>query len=121
MPISLTNTIHIVANSVSLYEADTVKNILDLFLKKTDAITQIIGVPPETLNTIQKLVDSINNDQHFYNTINNKLNQKAKSADVYTKTSTFSQTEINDWLSTKQTSITSSTPLSLNSITTSVS
>ena len=65
MPVSLTNSIDIVANSVSLYEADTVKYILDLFLKKTDAITQIIGVPPETLNTIQKLAGSINNDQTF--------------------------------------------------------
>ena len=85
MPVSLTNSIDIVANSVSLYNANPVKNILDLFLKKTDAIAQIIGVPPETLNTIQKLVESINNDQTVYNTINNKLNQKAKSADVYRK------------------------------------
>ena len=84
MPVSLTNSIDIVANSVSLYDANQVKNILDLFLKKTDAITQIIGVPPETLNTIQKLAESINNDQTFYNTINNKLGTKANSPDVYT-------------------------------------
>ena len=71
MPVSLTNNIDIVANSVSHYEADTVKNILDLFLQKTDAITKIIGVPPETLSTIQKLVESISNDQTFYNTMNN--------------------------------------------------
>ena len=72
MPVRLTSSIDIVANSVSLYEADTVKNILDLFLKKTDAITQIIGVPPETLNNLQKLAESINNDSAFYNTINNQ-------------------------------------------------
>ena len=119
MPVSLDKDI--VANSVSLFESDTVKNSLDPFLKKTDAITQIIGVPPETLNTIQKRAEIIKNGQTFYNAINNKVNQKANSADVYTQTSTFSQTEINDWRSTKQTSITSSTPLSLNSITTSVS
>ena len=93
MPGSLTNSIDIEANSVSLHESDTVKHILDLFLKKTDAITQIIGVPPETLNTIQKLAESINNGQTVYNAMNNKLNQKANSAYVYT-TSTFSQTEI---------------------------
>ena len=40
-------------------------NILDPVLKKTDAIQQIIGVPPETLNTIQKLAESINNDKIF--------------------------------------------------------
>ena len=119
MPVSLTNSIDIVANSVSLYDANQVKNILDLFLKKTDAITQIIGVPPETLNTIQKLAESINNDQTFYNTINNKLDTKANSADVYNNFSTFSQTEINALLSAKQASITSTTALSLSSITTS--
>ena len=96
-----------------------VKNILDLFLKKTDVITQIIGVPPETLNTIQNLAESINNDQTFYNTINNKLDTKANSADVYTKLSTFSQSEINALLSAKQTSITSATTLSFSSIITS--
>ena len=112
MPVSLTNSIDIVANSVSLYDANQVKNILDLFLNKTDAITKNIGVPPETLNTIQKLAESINNDQTFYNTINNKLATKANSADVYTKTDTFSQTQINDKLSSKQASITSTTALS---------
>ena len=119
MPVSLTNSIDIVANSVSFYDANQVKNILDLFLQKTDAITQIIGFPPETLNTIQKLAESINNDQTFYNTINNKVDTKANSADVYTKTSTFSQTEIDDKLAAKQASITLSAALSLNSITTS--
>ena len=69
MLVSLTSSIDIVANSVFLYEADTVKHILDLFLKKTDAITQIIGVLPETLNTTQKLAESINNGQTFYNAI----------------------------------------------------
>ena len=121
MPVSLTNSIDIVANSVSLYDANQVKNILDLFLKKTDAITQIIGVPPETLNTTQTLAESMNNGQTFYNAMNNKLNHKANSAYVYTKTLMFSQTEINDKLSTQQDSITSSTTLSLSSIKTSVS
>ena len=66
MPVSLSNSIDIVANSVSLIGEDSFDNILDLFLKKTDAIQQIIGVPPETLNTIQKLAESINNDGTFF-------------------------------------------------------
>ena len=85
MHVSLTNSIDIIAESVSLNDSDTVKHILDTFLKNTDAITQIIGVPLENLNTIQKLADSINNDHTFYNTINNRLNTKANSSDVYTK------------------------------------
>ena len=51
---------------VFVFYADTVSNILDIFLKKTGAITQIIDVLPETLNTIQKLADSTSNDQTVY-------------------------------------------------------
>ena len=32
-------------------DADSVDNILDIFLETTDAIQQIVGIPPETLNT----------------------------------------------------------------------
>ena len=71
MPGSVTNTIDIIANSVSFYDADTVNNILDLLLKRTDATQQIIGAPPETLNTTQKLAESIHNNGAFYNAINN--------------------------------------------------
>ena len=78
MPVSLTNNIDIIANSISIYDSHTIKHILDIFLKQADAITQIIGVPLETLNTIQKLADSINNDQTFYNTINNRLRTQSQ-------------------------------------------
>ena len=49
MQVSLPNSTDIIANSVSCYDADTVSNIFDFFLKKTDAIQQIIGVPPGNL------------------------------------------------------------------------
>jgi hypothetical protein len=47
-------------------------------------ISQITCLAPETLNTLQELAQSINNDNTFYNTINNQLASKANSADVYT-------------------------------------
>ena len=112
MPVSLTNSIDIVANSVSVVQNNKIVNRLDI-------VSQITGLAPETLNTLQKLAESINNDNTFYNTINNQLASKANSADVYTKLSTFSQTEINKLLGAKQASITSTTELSLGSITTS--
>ena len=65
MPASSTNSIDIVANSVSLCDEDSVDNIFDNFLKKPDTITQIICSPPDTLNTIQKLAESINNVRTF--------------------------------------------------------
>ena len=75
MPVSLTNIVDIIANSVSVVQNNKVVNILN-------TISQITGLAPETLNTLQKLAASINNDNTFYNTINNKLATKAKSTDV---------------------------------------
>ena len=68
MPISLTNSNDIVANSVSLCEEDSVDNVVDLSLKKKDAIPQIVWNPPDTLNTLQKLADTINKDKTCYST-----------------------------------------------------
>ena len=60
-----------------------------------DLITQITGLAPETLNTLQKLAESINNDNTFYNTINNELSLKASAADVYSKSQTYAKYQIN--------------------------
>ena len=54
IPVSFTISRDSVANSVSLRDADSVGNILDIFLKQTEAIQHIIGVPLETLTTIQE-------------------------------------------------------------------
>ena len=67
---SLSNSIDIIANSVSPFYEDKFDNIVDLFLKKTAAIQHLEGIPPVTLNHIQTLAESINNDGSFYNTIN---------------------------------------------------
>ena len=83
-----------------------------------DLVTQLTGFAPETLNTLQELAASINNDETFHNTINTQLAAKANSADVYTRSETYTQSQINTALSGKQASITSSTSLSLGSITT---
>ena len=64
-----------------------------------DLITQITGLAPETLNTLQKLAESINNDNTFYNTLNNQLSLKATAADVYSKSQTYTQYQINSSLS----------------------
>ena len=59
---------------------------MDIFLKKTDAIPQIIGVPPEALNIIQESAQSINKGGSFKILYTNQLIQTANAADVYTKT-----------------------------------
>jgi hypothetical protein len=54
MPSSLTNTKDIVANSVSIINANDILNILDLK-------AGIIGTAPPILNTLEKLAQAINN------------------------------------------------------------
>ena len=66
MPDSLTNSIDIIANYVSVVQNNKIVNIFDI-------ISQITGLAPDTLNTLQKLAESSNNDNPFYNTINNQL------------------------------------------------
>ena len=109
--VSLTNSNDIIANSVSIVQDNEIINILDL-------ISQITGLAPATLNTLQELASSINNDNTFYNTINTQLATKANSADVYIRSETYTQSQINTALSGKQASITPSSSLSLGSITT---
>ena len=57
-----TNIGDIVDNTVFVCVEESVDNILDISLKKTDEIQQLVGTPPGTLNTIQKLVKHITND-----------------------------------------------------------
>ena len=46
----------------------------------------IIGIAPETLNTLQELANSIGNDADFINTINTKLSLKRNITESYDKT-----------------------------------
>ena len=71
MPVSLTNSIDIIANSVSVVQNNKIVHLLD-------RIYQITGLAPETLNPLQKLAESINNENIFYNTINNQLASKSQ-------------------------------------------
>ena len=60
MPISLTNSKDIVANSVLLINRNDVNDILDI-------ISSIVGNAPPDLNTLEKLANAINrNPQIFY-------------------------------------------------------
>ena len=59
-----------VANSVSQTD-DNVE--IKKMVKKHEGIEERVGLPPETLNTLQKVTDSKNNDgpflQHYCKTI----------------------------------------------------
>ena len=99
--LNLNNTEQIICDSIFLIKGDDTKNIYDLFLSKSDA-ADIVGLPPETLNTLQEIANSIGNDADFFNTITTQINQKRNISDSYGKTDIdnlisyyYTKTEIN--------------------------
>ena len=87
MPVSLTNSKDIIANSVSIIDANHILNIIDL-IGSINRIIAVIGNLPMSLNSIQKLAVSINNDPQVYNTTVGMIKSKFASsgiANYYTK------------------------------------
>ena len=75
MSLSLTNRDHIIANNYSLNTANgSVVDILDA-----------IGLPPSSLNTIEKLSAAISNDTNYFQTMQTSVNAKASRSNTYTK------------------------------------
>ena len=82
------NSKDIIANAVSIIYANDILNIMDRIGSITKVKASIVGNPPQTLNTIQKLATAINNDPQVYNTIEHIINSKFPSsgiANFYTK------------------------------------
>ena len=88
MQVSLTNSKDIVANSISVIDYNNVVNIMDLIRQVNNIITVIVGNPPLTMNTLEKISQAINNDPQFYNVIINMINSRLHSTTItnyYTK------------------------------------
>ena len=83
--VHLTNSSDVVANSISIIEKDKVVDLKDLFLSKLEAISGIVGLPPETLNSLQKLAEAINSDSNFFNNNMKAMNLKSDLAYVNTQ------------------------------------
>ena len=54
MAVSLTNSKDLVANSISVIDKDKVIDLKELFLSKLYAITNIVGLPVATLDSLPK-------------------------------------------------------------------
>ena len=83
--VNINNTERIIADSIFLIDNDNLTDIRSLFLFRTEA-SDIVGIPPDTLNTLQEIANAINNDPNFFQTINNELNLKRNISDSYDKT-----------------------------------
>ena len=75
--LNLNNTERIICDSIFLIRGDDITNIYDLFLSKRDA-SDIVGLPPDTLNTLQEIANSMSSDADLLNTISTQINQKTK-------------------------------------------
>ena len=53
MAASLTNSKDIVATTISVIDKNKVIDLKELFLSNLDAINNIVGLPVETLNSLQ--------------------------------------------------------------------
>jgi hypothetical protein len=105
--LNLNNTENIICDTIHLIKDNKLIDIIDLFLSKSDA-SDIVGLPPDTLNTLQEIANSIGNDADFFNTITTQISQKRNITDSYDKTYIndlislyYTKTEINTNLEMK--------------------
>jgi len=80
MSLSLTNSEDIIANSVSIINSKG--QLVDLIQLLGETF---IGLPPSTLDTLEKIATAIDNDPTFIATVRALLDTKANQATTYTK------------------------------------
>jgi hypothetical protein len=84
MSVNLTNSVDIVANSISIIGPD------GQLISLTEAIDGEISVvqgnlTPDQLQDLSSLSTALNNDPNYFTTVTNQLGQKADKATTYTK------------------------------------
>ena len=77
--VSFTNFKNIIANTISVIDKQIRWLIWKIFLSKLYDINSIVGLPIETLNSLQQLAEAINSDANFFDTIMNAINLKSDS------------------------------------------
>ena len=77
--VSLSGVKEIIADSVSLIEGNEIINIKEKFYDKSTVntmLSSVVGLPPETLNSLQKVSTALNGDPNFFTTLNDKFKDK---------------------------------------------
>jgi hypothetical protein len=114
MVFSLSNSIDLVADRISLIEEERTIDVKELFLSKLEAIDNIVGLAPEPLNILAKLGEATNNDSNFYQNLIKDLSFKANTADTYSKLETWPLEEVNELMDNAQTRTISELALKAN-------
>ena len=63
--LSLINSRDLTCNNIYLKYNNDIKNIFDIFATQNN-ISDITGLPPETLNSLQELAVALNNNPNFF-------------------------------------------------------
>ena len=85
MSVSLTTSNDLMTNSISVIDKTKLIGLKELCLAKLDAINTIVGLPVATLDSLQKLAESINSDANFLNTSMAAINLKSDLTYVNTQ------------------------------------
>ena len=93
--VSFTNFKNIIANTISVIDKQIRWLIWKFFLSKLYDINSIVGLPIETLNSLQQLAEAINSDANFFDTIMNAINSKSDIIYVNTQLDTILRKVLN--------------------------
>ena len=77
--VSLSGVKEIISDTISLQEGNQIVNIKDKFYDKSTVntmLSSVVGIPPDTLNSLQKVSTALNNDPNFFTSISGKLDDK---------------------------------------------
>ena len=68
--VSLSGVKEIIADAISLQEGSKIVNIKEKFYDKgavNTMLSSVVGLPPDTLNSLEKVSSALNGDPNFYN------------------------------------------------------
>ncbi len=83
MPVNLTNRDAIVCNNIHIINNSETLNVESSIKQLNNTINSVVGLPVETLNSLEKVATTINNDPLFFTTIDNDIKDKRKTINGY--------------------------------------
>ena len=81
MPVSLSNSKDIIANSISVIKGNKVIDVLE-------TVDDIVGLAPATLDSLEKLANALDNNPTFYTNVAQAIDDKADASYVATQLAT---------------------------------
>jgi len=78
MPVSLSNSKDIVANSISVIKGNKIIDVLE-------TVDSVKGLAPDTLDSLEKLASALNNNPTYYTSVAEALDAKASTNYVNTE------------------------------------